>query len=116
MAACMAKIWDPATDEIALFAETCEFFTDAACTGTSLGVSSRTSVLEDEGGVWVFLTGTITTPAGTASAFCGFAAEALGATTDFDLYIDDLYYGQEPGIFADGFESGNVSAWSSSVP
>jgi hypothetical protein len=39
-------------------------------------------------------------------------------STSFDVLLDGLYLGGEESelIFADGFESGDTSAWSATVP
>jgi hypothetical protein len=108
--------FDPATSEIATFQLACEFFDGASCGGASLGSTSSVSVLEDEGGAWFSLAAAVVPPAGAASALCDFTAESAGGSSDFDLYFDDLYFGGGPVIFTDGFESGDVSAWSSSTP
>jgi uncharacterized repeat protein (TIGR01451 family) len=106
----------PGASEVATFQLACEFFEGAACGGGSLGVASEITLLEDEGGAWLSLASDLATPAGTESVRCDFSVEAVGTSSDFDLYIDGLYVGSGSVIFADGFESGNVSAWSSSIP
>ena len=110
--------FNPLGGAVARFEETCEFFDGAACSGASVGPPvSIATILEDEGGAWLFLTNEVTAPAGAASALCDFAVEAAGGGVDFDVFFDGLsFLGNEGLIFADGFESGDVSAWSSSVP
>ncbi len=78
---------------------------------------SIASILEDEGGAWLFLLSEVTAPAGAASALCDFAVESVRGD-DFDAFLDGLFLGSPDFglIFTDGFESGDVSAWSSAVP
>ena len=55
---------DDTVDALALFAATCEYFDAPACAGTSLGESSVTSLLEDDGGLWNPSTATVMVPVG----------------------------------------------------
>ncbi|MCP3959144.1 MAG: DUF11 domain-containing protein [bacterium] len=108
--------FEPQLGAVARFEETCEFFAGPACTGADLGSVSIASVLEDEGGTWLFLTDGLTVPGGAASVLCDFTIEAVGPGADFDAFLDGLFLGPGEQIFTDGFESGDVAAWSSSVP
>ncbi len=54
-------------------------------------------------------------PAGTASALVSFVVET-GVATAFDVFYDVLFFGESGLLFGDGFESGDVSAWSNSSP
>ena len=38
------------------------------------------------------------------------------AAAGTDLYLDALFFGPNAVLFVDGFESGDVSAWSASFP
>jgi hypothetical protein len=60
----------------------------------------------------------IAVPAGALSALCDFTLEPAGSDPSFDAFLDGLrLVGPEPlPIFADGFESGDTTAWSSTVP
>jgi hypothetical protein len=106
----------PQMGAVARFEEACEFFAESACSGASLGPVAIAAVLEDEGGVWIHTANEVSAPDGAASALCDFAVEAVSGGTDFDVFLDGLSLRLPPQIFADGFESGDVSAWSSSVP
>ena len=105
--------FQPTMDGMALFDRSCEFFDAAACGGASLGSSLGSSTLEDEGGVWTEVTDEVMSPASAVSALCGFTVEAVG-DPGFDLFLDGLSLSSAP-IFADGFESGGITAWSSSA-
>jgi hypothetical protein len=106
--------FSPLMGEIARFEETCEFFAGAGCGDASLGTVSIASVLEDEGGLWLFLASAVVAPEGAVSALCDFAVESV-AGDNYDVFLDGLFLGTGGLIFADGFESGDVSAWSRSV-
>ena len=58
----------------------------------------------------------IEVPAGAVSALCDFAAQSAAGGTDLDLYLDALFFGPNAVLFVDGFETGDVSAWSDSFP
>jgi len=77
-------------------------------------VSERIDV-GDTGGVWVPLVGTIEAPTGAESAYCALSFAAASGQ-DFSANLDDLSVRPGALIFTDGFESGDVSAWSASVP
>ncbi|MDA8019643.1 MAG: hypothetical protein MPN21_19555 [Thermoanaerobaculia bacterium] len=110
--------YDAATGALATYVQTCEFFDAVGCSGTSVGTTSIASLLEDIGATWEFSETTFHTPAGAVSAMCAFEVGAIGNDPAFNLYIDGLFLGgsNNPEIFSDGFESGNTSAWSSTVP
>ncbi len=64
-------------------------------------------------------TGTSRLAAASSSAGFGIFAWSDGDFGDADVLVQNLNSDGSlgsPGIFADGFESGNLSAWSSSVP
>ena len=108
--------FNPFAGATARFEETCEFFADAGCSGASVGSPvAIATILEDEGGAWLFLLSEVVAPDGATSALCDFAFESV-LGDDFDAFLDGLFLGTSGRIFADGFESGDVSAWSSSVP
>ncbi|MEM1180961.1 MAG: DUF11 domain-containing protein [Acidobacteriota bacterium] len=107
--------FEPVAAAIASFVPDCEFFDGPACVGTSLGSLGAETLLEDTGGSWLSFGTEFTTPAGAVSALCDFSAEGLGTDLAFDLYRDALFFGPNALIFTDGFESGDVSAWSSTV-
>jgi hypothetical protein len=93
----------------------CEFYSAAACGGTLLSaVSGSVAILEDSGGAFIDGTALLNAPIGSVSAECGVGALSPGAET-FQLWIDGAHLVGDGLIFADGFESGNTSAWSATV-
>jgi uncharacterized repeat protein (TIGR01451 family) len=103
---------DAATGVTIGFSRSCEFFTAAACTG-SLGIAGDTFALQNTGG-WLTLDRHLTPPAGAAAARCRFRFNtAAGAS--FNGRLDRLSLTAPNLIFADGFESGDTSRWSSCV-
>jgi len=63
--------------------------------------------------VWEVLSAGTFSPVTAGSAMCGL--EAVGDTgADITFYLDDLFTDQP--IFGDGFESGDTSAWTLTVP
>ncbi len=71
--------------------------------------------MADSGGEWLDLAVEFEAPAGAGSALVSFTVEG-GDATAFDVFYDVLFFGDSGLLFADGFESGDVSAWSSSMP
>ncbi len=111
--------FDPPMGAQGLLEQTCEFFDAAACTGVSLGSTSTATFLEDSGGAWEMIAGEVVAAAGAVSALCDYAVQPAGLDPNFDLYLDALSLttdGLSSIIFADGFESGDTSAWSSTQP
>jgi len=93
------------------FSRTCEAFASADCSGPVLDEAVYTMLLEDTGGVWLDVADTVTTSEGTGSLRCTFSFDtATGAA--FSANLDRLFLSDESAIFADGFESGDTSAWS----
>ncbi|MEM8962538.1 MAG: hypothetical protein AAGD38_13725, partial [Acidobacteriota bacterium] len=92
----------------------CELFSTLACAGSPILTTIDVTLLEDTDGLWQPLAGRVDTPSGTLSALCSFDVLAPNGD-DFDVFLDDLFLGQGI-IFSDGFESGDTSAWSSTVP
>ena len=70
----------------------------------------------DTAGAWQEVASEVLTPADASSALCSF--DLLAPAGDaFDALLDDLeFIAIDPPFFADGFESGDTSAWSSSTP
>lgn len=87
----------------------CEGFADTGCTGVSLGIAGGTVIQGDTASAWQTLGGAFTSPAGAVSALCSYHLFAPGGVT-FDAFLDNA--STPVVIFADGFESGNTSAWS----
>ncbi len=101
-------------DEVVL-RRLCDFFGPADCTGASLGVAFDIFQFGDTGGVWVGLLDSFDPPPAAGSALCTFEILAL-AGESFDAFLDDVVVRPSTLIFFDGFESGDTSAWSGSVP
>ena len=110
--------YDAPLGALAVYEQVCEFFDSAGCAGTSLGQASLASLLEDVGPVWSLSELSFATPTGAASASCRIETGPLGGDPLFNLYVDGLFLGGtvDPEIFSDGFESGDTSAWSLTVP
>jgi hypothetical protein len=92
----------------------CEFFDAEDCAGASLGVpTTSTLLLEDTGGAWVPIADRVSAPTGAASLLC--AVDLLTASgAAFEARLDRLQL-VAPGIFSDGFESGDTSQWSQTL-
>ena len=85
---------------------------DCAALGTQ-EILATVQILPSPMPDWDNVSAETTSPSTAASALCGI--EAIGNTgADIAFYLDDLRT-QGP-IFADGFESGDTSAWSRTVP
>ncbi len=72
----------------------------------NIGIQRR----EDGSGFQVVLQG------GTVADGAGNQLQAVELSQDFRGFLSEFPQGQPPLIFEDGFESGDVSAWSSSTP
>lgn len=94
-------------------AQRCLFFVDDACRSPLLG-SVSPNTLQDTDGLFTSLSFQLTTPLGARSMDCGFDIEGTG--TGFDLYLDQVTLDADLTLFEDGFESGDTSTWSNSVP
>ncbi len=92
-----------------------EFFTDGACTEPAVASVATEAAVADSSGEWPELAVELEAPAGAASALVSFVVET-GAATAFDVFYDVLYFGDSGLLFADGFESGGLDAWSNSTP
>ncbi len=96
------------------FSRRCEFFSAPGCSG-SLGVQTSALALQDTAGTWLTLANQVNRPAGAAAARCDFSFEtATGAS--FNGWLDATRFATTGGLFSDGFESGDTSAWSATVP
>jgi uncharacterized repeat protein (TIGR01451 family) len=107
-------------DPLATFVRRCAFYAQPGCAGDEIGSGVFVSVVTDTEGGWLAYLSSLLSPAGVASASCELAiVPASGSQSD--VLMDGLFFGAEelsPGelIFTDGFESGDVSAWSATVP
>ncbi|MEL7061341.1 MAG: hypothetical protein AAGN46_15060 [Acidobacteriota bacterium] len=94
----------------------CEFFDALDCGGSSLGVQAVTSTLQDTASMWQPFETSFVLPPGARSGLCFFTLEPVSPMLpSFDLGLDALFFGDSP-VFRDGFESGNASAWSDTMP
>ena len=93
-----------------------QFFGASNCSNPLPGdLAFSSTVAGDSGGLWLEVSGAVSTPADTMSVRVSFYAErATGAT--FEAGFDHLRLNTVAVIFADGFESGNTAAWSNEVP
>ena len=90
----------------------CDYHPQTACAAAPIGSEDHTTVFSDTGGGFVAVGAGLTAPAGAASALCAFTWNAPAGIT-FDGWLDAL--SATGPIFADGFESGDTSAWSLTV-
>ena len=105
------------TTSFVAFSIGCEYFSGSACgpPGTGIGTSVSTDLISDSGGSWSPYLAVSATPAGANSALCGFSI-ATPSGQDFTAWLDDLFLSNGSSIFSDGFESGDTTAWATSVP
>ncbi len=95
-----------------------QYFGSTNCTTLVLGSEVLGGVVAgDTGGVWVSLPESPhTPPVGARSAYVSFLAVA-GAAPSFATSFDTVFFRIELGaMFADGFETGDMSQWSATVP
>ena len=79
---------------------------------TADAIYVRDLILED--GITLDLSSTISSFAGSRSAWCAYRL-VTPTGDDFEAWLDGLFVMEDAAIFSDGFESGDTSAWSSSV-
>ncbi|MEM1181799.1 MAG: Calx-beta domain-containing protein [Acidobacteriota bacterium] len=92
----------------------CAFYPDGACGAGSLGAQVRSLVLSGTDEDFRQHGTTAVAPSGAGSALCGVDFQALDGVQSFDAAVDRLVLRSDGGlIFADGFESGTTSLWSS---
>lgn len=93
-----------------------QYFGAADCSSGALSSLVSPAVAGDTGAAWVaVVTGGAPFPAGAHSASVRLIVDA-GATNDVDLHADELFFGDDGLLFADGFESGGTGSWSSAMP
>ena len=96
------------------FARRCEFFNSPGCLG-SLGSQTAALALQDTAGAWLTVGAQLARPVGAVAARCDFSFETPTAES-FDGWLDATRFAGTGGLFSDGFESGDTSAWSATVP
>lgn len=94
----------------------CEFFTAADCAGDSQPAQAFFDTVSTDG-VWVGFAGVVTVPLTAQSALCQVTVHN-DLSAPHGGFLDDLSFDllQSPIIFEDGFESGDTSAWDTTVP
>ncbi len=98
-----------------------EFFDDSICSGTSLGTDAASpNVIGDTAMSFTEITDVFDRPVGANSVMLTYTVTAnAGGPSDFDMWFDVLTASASASgdvIFADGFETGTTSKWSSVVP
>lgn len=103
----------PASNDPVILELGCSFHSTADCGGSPLGDDSTLLPVDDSAGGFVPVSAILEAPAATASALC---------TVTWSVPVGDLVDGwldaltARSTIFADGFESGDTSAWTQTVP
>ena len=95
---------------------TCEFFEMSDCSGVGLPAQAFFDTISVDG-AWVGFAGVVAVPITAGSGLCQATLRTtIGAP--YEAFLDDLSLDllQSPVIFEDGFESGDTSAWSETVP
>jgi hypothetical protein len=93
---------------------TCAFFAQADCFGVALGQLSSLDLRQETAGLWQPWLLTVEAPAASAAVRCSVSVNLLEGSI-LDAFLDDLTL-VGSSLFSDGFESGDVSRWSSSSP
>ncbi len=91
----------------------CRFHDAAACASAGTLVGGPTVILADTAGAFVAGTVVLGAPATAVSARCG-VSWLSAPRTPFEGWLDRLSLELEP-LFADGFETGDTSAWSATA-
>ena len=93
----------------------CDFFAGPGCSAPQLGSATTGTLLLDTGGQWLRFADAIDSPASATSARC---AVGLGSSAGmpFDARLDQLRLSLPRALFVDGFETGDSSAWSATMP
>jgi len=95
---------------------TIEYFGGALCTGAPLATDVSGLLTGVDPGTWEdFMYTTASTPPLTVSLGVHFELVRTGPA-QLEVYLDDLALFPFLGVFHDGFETGNFSRWSSTVP
>lgn len=88
----------------------CQWFADTACAGSVLASDDR-QLLRGKPSIWQPFRQAFESVPGAGSVHCEVFTDASGAT----LLVDGLRL-IGGAFFADGFESGDLTGWSSSIP
>lgn len=93
---------------------TASFFASATCGGVPLSTSEQLAAVGTTSAAWIPFASRLVAPAGAVAARLGLSVRAASLAA-YQAKIDRLVF-DDGGIFADGFESGDWSRWSSSWP
>jgi CSLREA domain-containing protein/uncharacterized repeat protein (TIGR01451 family) len=93
----------------------CEFHDGADCLGANLGASARVTEINDTSDAWTESAVRVMPPAGTISASCSTELATASTGAAFTAHFDRLVLSDDPTIFNDGFESGDLRWWSDSA-
>jgi hypothetical protein len=108
---------DAGATVVASLQSACTFFASPSCAAGNLGPPQQfpEAVAATSGSFLSFdYEGAVLPPAGALSARCTFTVN--GGGDPFDAYLDAVFLGKGPEIFSDGFETGDTSRWSVTVP
>ena len=90
----------------------CSLHDAVGCAGDILASASPVFLAPDTGGAFLDFDLAIDGRPGSVSALCGTRISA-GAGVALDAFLDDLRLVPDGRLFADGFESGDTSSWTS---
>ncbi len=93
----------------------CEYFDTVDCSGVGFGPTQGDTPIMDTAGLWLAVQHAAIAPTGAVSAMCRSVLETADGSV-FDAWIDQLAMQDTTIVFADGFESGNTTAWSTQAP
>ena len=92
-----------------------DLFSSPDCSGTPISSQVTPSVRGDTAGLWPPMAVDGLSPSLTSSALVTFTIQGRVLNT-FSGFYDHVFFGNSATVFADGFESGGTSAWSSATP
>jgi hypothetical protein len=97
------------------FEARCRYYDAAGCGGALVGQAVFPVAVTDTGATFLSFDETVAVSPLAVSARCAFTVDEPAAGS-FDAYVDRLFFGLLDLIFSDGFESGDTSAWTVTVP
>jgi hypothetical protein len=92
-----------------------QFYTGTGCS-SFIGFADTDPVFSTTTDVWVARTRRVWAPAGTQSARLRLSVWKNEAGGSLDAHFDNVGFESAALVFIDGFESGDVSAWTWSTP
>ena len=106
----------PTGASLGVLRTSCQFFDSPNCDGSTVGLESSDSMLEDTASAWLPLKMGFSVSPEARSGLCSFTLLPQSSSPpSFDLGLDALVL-SDSLIFRDGFESGDTSAWSQTTP